>query len=128
MIPLEGIETNHLDCLYTIEFYTLGTAGLIRKEEAEREWRESEGLEPGPLDWATLQVGLRRLLATFTAEGRLPRWVQFHPEVPPALVANIPRGKQVVIQVREYIEARPGRGAQKGAFTHRACTPPPVFK
>lgn len=126
MIPLELKGTNSLEALYTIEFYTLFRGELIRKEEAEREWREADGMSPAPMGRTSAQEALWRLLETFRREGRIPRWVQFHPEIPPALVGNIASGRQVVIQLREHFDQRPPPPTET-TFTRSASTPPPIF-
>ncbi len=87
-----------------LEFFTFYRGQLIRKAEAEREWPEAQGRACGAVERPWADRALSSLHQEFSAAGRRPRWVSFHPEIPPALVADIAGGRQVVIQLRACFE------------------------
>jgi hypothetical protein len=97
-------STTKVADLSHLEFFTLYQGRLTRRPEAEREWFEAQGRPHGAVERSWADGRLLSLHQEFSAAGRFPRWVSFHPENPLALVAEIAGGRQVVIQVRAHFE------------------------
>lgn len=107
MEPLEKMEIPLPESRYLFEFSTLDKGQLARKPNAQRDWYGKQGLPMVARETSWVRDRLKAIFLDFEHDGRAPRWVPLHPDLPPALVGDLDTDMQIVVQVRASFEFEP---------------------